>query len=188
MGDLAEAVAPGRGCQDWSLWLPGVTRLPSQLSREGSTVTRITGSSDVTGWRSRHRRWGTLAQKCGLYTASNFRMYHCESNICSLQKNSLFFGNYMSYVLSIQLIWPSVMGGDVLITGWKTGRGRERRRGWAADLCKPVLILPSVLRHKAHCVESTGGSRPGSPLPDSLTCPLSRSLLCMFRHHDRQCG
>ena len=101
-------------------------------------------------WGGRHRRWGWgLAQECGLCTALNFRMYHCEPNICSLLKNSLFWESRCHIPQHIT-DWPLVSGGDVLITGWKRGSGRERR-GWAADLS-----------------EST----------HSFLCPTSQSTLC----------
>lgn len=54
----------------------------------------------------------------------------------------------MSHLLSVWLAWPPVLGGDVLVTGWKAGGGRERSR-LGADLSEPVLILHSVLHRKA---------------------------------------
>lgn len=54
---------------------------PSWLSWEGSTVTRITGSSDAIGGADKGDGH-TWAQKCGLYTARSgaLGMFYCDSN------------------------------------------------------------------------------------------------------------
>ena len=114
------------------------------------------------GRGGRHRRWGWgLAQECGLCTALNFRMYHCEPNICSLLKNSLFWESGCHIPQHIT-DWPLVSGGDVLITGSKRGSGRERR-GWAADLSEST--------HPSLC-----------PTSQSTLCWKATVALCLAIH------
>lgn len=101
------------------------------------------------GWGAGLGNRRTLAQGCGLGTGLDFRKSLCESDICSLPKNSIFLRAHMSHILRKpeSIIYGSWRGPSAEVMCWSLDeRGRK-----VSVLSKSVLLL-SLLCPEAHWV------------------------------------